>query len=103
MQPLTQRFQFLPVNFLLTFARYSIDSQISQTAFGEKMENTIMSFLPFSFYPEAYKLFWKPYLSYITMTWTLMRKAKLCESRDCFVKVETDWQKWIDLNIAARE
>jgi len=38
MQPLTQRFQFLPVNFLLTFTRYSIDSQISQTAFGEKME-----------------------------------------------------------------
>jgi len=47
MQPLTKPYQFLPVNFLLTFARYSIDSQISQTAFGEKMENAIMSFLLF--------------------------------------------------------
>ena len=58
MQPLTKPYQFLPVNFLLTFARYSIDSQISQTAFGEKMENAIMSFLLF-FYPEAHKLFRK--------------------------------------------
>jgi hypothetical protein len=48
MQPLTERFQFLPVSFLLTFTRYSIDSQISQTAFGKKLgKNTTMSFLLF--------------------------------------------------------